>query len=179
MLLKIPFHEMGHLKSCIILLSCLFCTLFSYAQEHDKHEHARNEIGFSSGALYAFKHNEWGCGTHLHYFRTLSLHSKWSLGGGIEHAWVDGTHFNVGAGVKYQLFDRLSISALPGVIFFLHNETGTPNTHERGKTLFSLHFELVYDLFHWEKFHLGTVLDYSWAKKDSHAMIGIHAAFCF
>ena len=149
-----------------------------YAEEHEhhKHEHSRNEIGFSSGALYAFGHSEWGGGLHLHYFRTLKPHSKWSLGGGIEQAWVDGSHFNAGAGVKYQLLERLSISALPGVSFISHNET---DTHRSPKTLFTLHFELVYDILHWDKFHLGTVLDYSWEKGDQHAMLGIHAAYCF
>jgi len=150
-----------------------------YAQEHHTHEHSRNEIGFSGGGLYAFGHREWGGGLHLHYFRTLGLHSKWSLGAGFEQAWVDGSHFNAGAGVKYQLFDRLSISALPGVSFIAHRKTDTHGTHTPRKTLFTLHFELVYDIFHWEHFHLGTVLDYSWEKGDQHAMIGIHAAFCF
>jgi len=155
--------------------------LSGYAQEneHDKHEHARNEIGFSGGALYALSHNELGGGVHLHYFRTLSLHSKWSLGGGVEYAWVDGNHFNVGAGIKYQLFDRMSISTFPGVTFLPHNETDTHNTNEQRNTLFTFHFELVYDLFHFEKFHLGVVLDYSFGEKDSHAMIGLHTAFCF
>ena len=174
---------MRHLKRYFILLSCLCCTLFIYAQnnenEHHKHEHLRNEIGFSGGALYAFGHNEWGSGVHLHYFRTLGLHSKWSFGGGFEQAWVDGSHFNVGVGVKYQLFDRMSISSLPGVTFLSHKDTDMHNAHEVQKTLFSLHFELVYDLFHWENFHLGTVFDYSWKKNDPHMMLGIHAAFCF
>ena len=172
---------MTYLKKFIIIFFCLFCTQFIYTQEHEhnRHEHLQNEIGFSSGVLYAFGHKEWGYGTHLHYFRMLGMHSKWSLGGSIEHACVDGNHFNVGAGVKYQLFDRLSISALPGVTILSHNGTETHNTHDLRKALFSLHFELVYDLFHWEKFHLGTVLDYSWEKNDSHTMLGIHAAFCF
>jgi hypothetical protein len=164
-----------NLKRFIILLSCVCCTLFTYAQEH-KHEHFRNEIGFSGGALYAFRHHEWGTGLHVHYFRTLWLHSKWAFGGGFEQAWIDGNHFNVGAGMKYQLIDRLSISALPGVSFISHKKA---DTHQPRKTLFTLHFELVYDIFHWENFHLGTVLDYSWGKSDPHAMIGIHAAFCF
>jgi len=149
-----------------------------HAQEHERHshEHSRNEIGFSGGALFAFGHHEWGSGLHLHYFRNVKPHSKWSLGGGIEQAWVDGTHFNIGAGVKYQLFDRLSISALPGISFIAHKET---DTNEKRKTLLTLHFELVYDIFHWDDFHLGTVLDYSWEKNDRHAMLGIHAACCF
>jgi hypothetical protein len=169
------------MKKIIFLFPCLFCVSFIYAQEHEHHghEHSRNEIGFSGGALYAFGHNEWGSGLHLHYFRTLRLHSKWSLGGGVEQVWVDGSHFNVGAGVKYQLLERLSISALPGISFISHNETDAHSAEKPPKTLFALHLELVYDLFHWDKFHLGTVLDYSWEKRDSHAMLGIHAAYCF
>ena len=151
------------------------------AQEHERHthKHLRNEIGFSGGALYAIGHKEWGGGVHLHYFRTLKPHSKLSLGGGIEQAWVDGSHFNIAAGAKYQIFDRLSISALPGASFITHKETATHDTHEQKKTLFTIHFELVYDIFHWDKIHLGTVLHYSWKAKDQHAMIGVHIAYCF
>ena len=159
-----------------ILIFCLFCVQISYSQHHEHHEHLRNEIGFSGGALYDFGHREWGGTIHLHYFRTLNLHSKWSLGASLEQAWVNGAHFNVGAGLKYQILDKLSLSALPGISFVSHNET---HTHQQPKALFNLHFELVYDFFHWDKFHLGTVLDYSWSKRDSHSMLGFHAALGF
>ena len=163
----------------IILTYCLFCVLSIHAQEHEHtHEHARNEIGISGGPLYASKHKEWGIGVHLHYFRTLSLHSKWSLGGSLEQAWVDGNHFNMSAGVKYQLLDKMSIAALPGVTFFSHNATDIHDTN-KSQRLLALHFEWVYDLFHWDNFHIGTVIDYSWTKTDPHIMAGVHAAFCF
>ena len=175
------------MKKVLLTISLLVCYYGSiYAQEHEHnehcnhehrgHEHSRNEIGFSGGVLYGFGHNEWGSGLHLHYFRTLKPNSKWALGGGIEQAWVDGSHFNVGVGAKYQIFDRLSISTLPGVSFFSHKET---DVLEAQKALFTLHFELVYDIFHWEKFHLGAVADYSLTKIDRHGMLGIHAAYCF
>lgn len=163
----------------ISLLILSFGNICAQEHEHHAHEHSRNEIGFSGGVLYAIGHNEWGSGLHLHYFKTLKLYSKWSLGGGIEQALVDGSHFNVSAGVKYQIFDRLSVSALPGMSFISHKEIDTHDTHEPKKALFTLHFELVYDIFHWNKFHLGAVLDYSWERNDQHAMIGIHTAYCF
>ncbi len=169
---------MKHLKIFTILFSSLFYVALTYAQDHG-HEHSRNEIGLSGGALYAFDHEVWGGGVHLHYFRTLGLHSKWSLGGSVEQAWIDGNHFNISAGVKYQLFDRLSIGVLPGVTFFSHDEADIHDTHESENARFTLHFELVYDLFHWDRFHLGPAFDYSWTKNDSHAMIGIHFAYCF
>lgn len=171
---------MKYFKINFILLFCLFFCQISYSQEneHHGHNHSRNEIGFSGGVVYAFGHNEGGGAAHLHYFRTLGLHSKWSLGGGIEQAWVNGSHFNVGAGVKYHILNKLSISALPGGSFVLHNKTNTP-VDKHSKVLFALHFELVYDIFYWNKFHLGTVLDYSWSYRDSHTMLGIHAAFEF
>ena len=171
---------MNHLKKSIILIFISFCTPIVYACEHDHdtHEHSRNEIGFSTGALYAFEHKEWGVGIHLHYFRTLKPHSKWSLGGGFEQAWVDGSHFNVSAGAKYQLLNRMSIALLPGITFLSHNETDdTRKLHP--KCFFALHSELVYDLLHWKNFHIGVVIDYSWTQIESHAMIGIHSAFCF
>lgn len=165
----------------ISILFAMFCTPIIYSQEHDHHTHAHllNEIGLSSGAFYAFGHQEWGSGIHIHYFRTLSPHSKWALGGSIEQAWIDGSHFNLSVGAKYQLFDKMSIAAFPGITFFSHNEADIHNVPKHTKDAFSLHFEMMYDLLHWEKFHFGAVIDYSLTKKDSHAMIGIHAAFCF
>jgi len=152
-----------------------------YAQDHghSEHAHERNEIGVSGGALYAFGHDEWGGGAHIHYFRSVGARGKWSLGGSFEQAWVDGSHYNLGVGVKYQLFNRLSIATFPGVTFFSHKENDEHAAHEQLNNRFTLHFELVYDLFYWNDFHFGTVLDYSLLKNDSHAMIGIHAAFCF
>jgi len=166
------------MKTNIFLLFCLFYMPFIHAQEHN-HEHARNEIGFGGVAIYSFGHESWGSGAHLHYFRTLGLHSKWSLGGGFEQVWGIGSHFNVGAGVKYQLLNRLSLGLIPGVTFFSHNETDVDHRHEQRETQFTTHFELIYELFHFSHFHIGTVLDYSLTKDDSHAGLGIHAAFCF
>jgi len=167
------------MKKFLLLISMLLFLCESMnAQEHG-HSYERNEVGVSGGALYGFGHNEWGSAIHLHYFRTLGLHSKWSLGGGIEQAWVDGKHFNIGAGVKYQLLPRLSIASLPGITFISHSEADTHYAHKHKKALFALHFELVYDLFQWNDYHFGAVLDYAWKKSDPHAMIGVHAAFCF
>ncbi len=167
---------MKYLTIIVISVIGLFNGIMLQAQEHG-HEHLRNEIGISGGVLYSFEHHIWGGGVHLHYFRTLNLHSKWSLGGGIEQAWVDGSHFNVGAGGKYQPFDRLSIGVMPGVTFFSHQEHD--GQESQGKAKFTFHFELTYEMFHWEKFHAGPTLEYSWVKDDSHIMVGIHAAYSF
>lgn len=154
-----------------------------HGQHHHGHSHSRNEIGVSGGAIYSFDHKEWGTGAHLHYYRTLGDHSKWSLGGMAEYANIHGSHITVGAGAKYQLTDRFSVGVLPGVTFFHHDDDHThvdlPDHDHDKKVMFSTHFELVYDLFHWEKFHLGPVVDFSLSKNDSHGMIGIHAAYCF
>ena len=172
---------MKYFRILIVLIITVFYVSFLHAQEHGhhEHEHARNEIGLSSGALYSLGHHEWGSGVHLHYFRTLGLHSKWSLGSSTEWAWAGGNHFNVSAGAKYQLFNRLGMSLFPGVTFFPYHEAAMHHTHKPQKAHFALHAELVYDLFYWDDFHIGTVIDYSWTKDDSHAMIGVHAAFCF
>ena len=142
-----------------------------------------NEIGISAGALYSSDHKEWGATAHIHYFRAISPYSSWSLGGGVEHAQLDGSHWTFAAGIKYELFDHFSFSVLPGVKFLNHdysdNNNMTGNTEPEKKTLFSLHFEVVYDLFHWERFHLGPAIDYAWAKNHSHFMVGIHGAFSF
>ena len=132
--------------------------------------HSRNEVGISAGALYSPDHKEWGQTAHIHYFRTISYYSHWSLGGSVEQAWLDGSHWTFAAGAKFQPFDHFSLSVLPGIKLFSDNNT---------KTLFSLHFEAVYDLFHWDKFHLGPAIDYAWAKNHTHFMLGIHGAFSF
>ncbi len=172
---------MRYSKILAIAIVCMFRTAILPAQEHHDHEHQRNEIGFSGGAIYTFDHKTWGGGVHLHYFRTLGVHSKWSLGGGFEQVWIEGNHFTLGAGVKYQVIDRLSIGILPGVTFFKHDEHDSTDEHDDSgyHSRFSAHLEVVYDLFHWEKLHMGPTIDYSWAKNDSHIMVGIHAAFCF
>ena len=162
------------MQKIILLFSFLCYVSMIHAQEH-RHEHARNEIGIGSGALYSIGHKEWGVGTHAHYFRTLTLHSKWSLGGSLEQVWGIGSHLNVSAGIKYQLFERLSLALYPGVTFFSHKD----HLHKKREARYTTHFELIYDLFHWEHFHIGTVLDYSLTKGDSHIALGLHAAFCF
>ena len=165
---------------CLSILFLLLPAFAAHAQDHHGHHHQRNEIGLSAGALYAIDHSEWGVGVHLHYFRTLADHSRWAVGGFAEQAWIGDSHTSLGAGVKFEPVRRLYLGAFPGVTFAKHEEEHDGHTHdESGGTRFSLHFEVGYDLFHWEQFHLGPVFDYSWAKRDSHIMIGIHAAFCF
>ena len=152
-------------------------------ENHKHHHHDRNEIGISGGSVYMPDHNIWGGSIHIHYFRTLNPHSKWSLGTNLEQVWDrEHGHFTIGAGVKYQIIDRLSIGLLPGITFHHHDEHDTAHghTHDSGiNTTFSMHIEAVYDLFHWKNFHLGPAIDYSWSKEDAHFMVGIHAAYCF
>lgn len=172
------------MRILIILLSLALLPLMLVAQEHN-HSHARNEFGISPGASYSPSHKSWGFGIHAHYFRTLGLHSPWSIGGSLEQVSLHGTHWTVGAGVKYRLIDRLSIAVIPGVTFFGHNEDEHDHaSHEAGdkhnnNLKFSTHFELVYDLIHLEYFHFGPAIDYSWSKHDAHFMFGIHCAYGF
>ncbi len=162
---------MNYIKFVTVLLVCLINAGLLQAQEHH-HEHAENEAGISGGAVYSLEHKEWSSGVHVHYFRMLEPHSKWSLGGEFETVFGDDVHFTIGAGVKYQIIDDWSIGLLPGITFSKHDSS-------KYEPSFSLHFETVYDLFHWEKFHLGPAIDYSWSKEDSHISIGVHAAYCF
>ncbi len=162
-----------HIKIFISSLSFIFTFISLSAQEHH-HSHARNEVGLSTGAIYAPNDKMWGVGAHIHYFRTLSEHSKWALGGSFEEAWAEGNHFSIGAGVKYEVIERLELGLLPGITFLKHEEG------ESGySTHFSLHVEAVYVLFEWKHFHLGPAIDYSWLKGDTHFMLGVHAAFSF
>ena len=171
-------------KTLLILCLCAFSPYFVKAEEHHHgHSHSRNEIGLSGGAMYSSDHKKWGAGTHIHYYRTFTAHSKWSFGAMAEYAYIDGSHTTLGAGIKYEIIHGLNIGILPGVTFLehKHKEDGhdAGHSHKHKKTQFSTHFELVYDLIHLDKFHFGPVLDYSVSKGDNHGMIGVHAAFCF
>ena len=130
-----------------------------------------NEIGISAGTIYSPNHEEWGKAAHIHYFRTISRSGSWSLGGSVEQAWIDGSHWAFAAGVKYQL-DHFSLGVLPGVMLLNHDNA-------EKKTLFSIHSEIVYDLIHLQKFHLGPAIDFAWAKNHTHLMFGIHGALSF
>lgn len=150
----------------------------TYAQEHH-HDHPRNEIGISPGVTYSPSHDEWGFGVHAHYFRTLGEHSPWALGGSLEQVSSHGSHWTVGAGAKYEIFDKLNIGVMPGVTFFHHTHEHAEEHEHTKKARFSMHFELGYDLIHTEHFHFGPAIDYSWTKHDNHLMLGIHCAYGF
>lgn len=63
------------MKVLYIIAVCMFCFIPKLHAQHN-HSHQRNEIGMSTGALYATDHKEWGAGLHIHYFRTLGNHSR-------------------------------------------------------------------------------------------------------
>lgn len=157
-----------------------------YAQHDDEHHHhGLNEIGVNFGSLYAIDDKGWGAGVHMHYFRSLGEHSRWAIGGFVEQTLFMDNHFAMGVGAKFNLLDRLSLTAMPGIVFTKHDHSDHDHDHEdhshdnSTKTKFSVHTELTYVLFEWGKFHMGPAIDYSWSKDDSHMMLGVHAAFDF
>lgn len=168
----------------IILFFTLLWPLSLSAQDHH-HSHARNEIGISPGAVYSPTHKNWGFGLHAHYFRTLGPHSRWALGGGVESVFSHDSHWTIGAGARYHILDNLSVALLPGITFLNHDQDD--HHHEAGETTqahnlnvkFSAHIEVVYDLIHFEHFHIGPAIDFSWSPGDAHFMLGIHCAYIF
>lgn len=171
------------MKACLITLLLTSLPFSGIAQEHE-HIHARNEIGISPGATYSPSHKSWGLGIHAHYFRTLSDHSPWALGGSLEQVFLHGNHWTIGAGARYEIFERLNISVMPGITFFSHNEEHNHAAHGENDShpssvQFSTHFEIAYDLIELEHFHFGPAIDYSWSNHDSHFMFGIHCAYGF
>lgn len=169
------------MRTYLLVVVCLMLfPAYLASQEHD-HGHARNEIGISPGVTYSPSHRNWGVGVHAHYFRTLGEHSPWALGGSLEQVFAHGAHWTVSVGGKFQVIDRLNLVVMPGVTFFKHEgEHGHEADHEHtGKAQFSVHFEIGYDLIHWEHFHLGPAIDYSWSKYDTHFMLGVHCAYAF
>lgn len=163
----------------LLLMACLLIVPTVYAQH--THHHARNEIGISPGATYSLSHKTWGVGVHAHYFRTLSDHSRWSLGGGLETVFAHGTHWTVNVGAKYEIIEGLYLAAMPGISFFKskHHHEFEENHEHNEKVKPSLHVELSYDLIHTEFFHIGPAIDFSWCKNDNHFMIGVHFGYDF
>lgn len=165
------------MRTFIFIIALIIPVCIS-AQEHT---HARNEIGISPGITYSPSHHNWGFGIHAHYFRTLSEHSPWALGGSVEQVNAHGSHWTISVGGKYEILDRLNVAVMPGITFLKHNhEHSHEADHEhRSRAQFSTHFEISYDLIHLEHFHLGPAIDYSWSKHDTHFMLGIHCAYGF
>lgn len=167
----------------VVLGLILFFPITLFAQHN--HSHPRNEIGISPGAVYSPSHKAWGVGIHAHYFRTLSEHSPWALGGSVEQVFTHGNHWTISAGASYRFLDRMTLAVMPGVTFFQHDDEGhSHDLHEAEdahlkRARFSTHFELVYELIHWKHFHAGPALDYSWSRHDQHFMIGVHCSYAF
>lgn len=136
------------------------------ASQHDSHAHARNEIGLGLGTAYEVGHNEWTAAYHLHYFRTITPHSRWAVGGGVEYLRGEESHTELAVGVRYEPIERMHFTLMPGVTI-----TETPRL--------SLHAEATYELLHFGNFHLGPVVGYGWSKSHSHLSAGIHAAISF
>lgn len=169
------------MKVIASILFLLFFPTYSMAQEQN-HTHARNEIGISPGATYSPSHQSWGFGCHVHYFHTLGEHSPWAVGGSLERIFTHGSHWTIGAGIKYRVLDRLNIAVMPGITFPGHDEEhdhADEADHHNNNPKFSAHFEVVYDLIHLKHFHFGPAVDYSWSKNDSHLSLGIHCAYAF
>lgn len=182
--MNLSSHRIKTGCTAIMALLLYLSPIKAKAQEHE-HSHARNEIGISPGATYSPSHKTWGFGIHAHYFRTLSEHSRWAVGGSVEQVSSHGSHWSLSVGPKYQILDRLSVAVMPGITFFKHDDDGhDPETHAAddshdARRRFSLHTELVYDLIHLDHFHLGPTVDYSWSRNDAHFMIGVHCAYSF
>lgn len=173
---------MRHIR---LIIGCWMMILpaILFAQHH--HDHPRNEIGISPGVTYSPSHQTWGLGIHAHYFRTLSEHSPWALGGSIEQVFTHGNHWTLSAGASYRLWEGLTLAVMPGVTFFKHDDEGHEHAlyqaadEHRKRARFSTHFELAYELIHWKHFHAGSAIDYSWSRHDSHFMLGVHCAYAF
>lgn len=158
-------------KSLLLLVLVILCAdLKVKAQEnHKKHEcggHPRNELGLGASAAYEVNHREWAPSFHLHYFRALTPHSRWALGGGIEYMKEEKRHFEIGLGVRYELIEKLHLTVVPGVTV-------------TDKARFSVHSEVVYEVLHCGRFHLGPVAGYAWSKGHAHCSIGLHTAIGF
>ena len=153
-------------KILVFAVVAFTAVLAAQAQNKETHEHPRNEIGLGVSGVYEIEHGEWAPGFHAHYFRSITPHSRWAWGGGLEYVKGDENHVEIGVGVRYEPVRRLQLSVMPGVSI-------------SDKARFSLHTELIYEALHVGKFHLGPVVGYAWTKDHSHLSAGIHGAFAF
>lgn len=155
------------MKKILVFTIIVFAAIsVAQAQHKDTHNHPRNEVGLSVGAAYEIEHKEWKSAIHGHFFRTFTAHSRWAWGVGAEYIPGSETHFEVGAGMRFEPIGGLQLSLMPGVSV-------------TDKARFSLHTEAIYEAIHIGKFHLGPVVGYAWTKDHSHLSAGVHAAFAF
>ncbi len=156
------------MKKVLLFTALIACSVqFLKAQQKQiEHQHPRNEIGIGAGAAYEFNHREWLPSFHFHYFRTISPHSHWALGGGVEYLKSDEKHVEIALGARYQPIENLHLTLLPGVTM-------------TDKVRFSVHVEAIYEVVHIDRFHLGPVFGYAWSHAHSHCSVGIHLAVSF
>ena len=157
----------------IILLVIIASPGFSSpnGNKHNHHHgHGRWELGVALGGVYLLNEDEFALGMHFHVLRRLDGLQRLNIGLGFETVFDEHTHFNSSIVFKYDIWKGLSGLVSPGVLLLKHD-----NSWERH---FSTHFEILYE-FQVGHFHIGPVLEYSYAKNDNHVMLGLHLGYSF
>ena len=147
-------------------------TLFSevYAQEeHDHHDHYKNEVGGALGIVFNLKEQHTASGFHLHYTRMFSgkLHN-FGITPGVEFIVGKDVHYTLHLMLVYRPTHGWWLGAGPGITYFQHHD----------EVDFSGHIETGYE-FDAGSIHFGPVIEYSWSTDDQHIMLGLHLGVPF
>ncbi|MBP9674894.1 MAG: hypothetical protein KBD63_07330 [Bacteriovoracaceae bacterium] len=134
------------------------------------HEHKKWEFGTALGVVPILNEDEVSWGIHAHLLRSMESIKRLKIGFGLENIFDEHAHINTSAVFNYQISQGFSASYSPGILFFKENS--------KWEKYFSSHFEFLYE-FEIGNYHLGPIVEYSYAKVDQHLMFGIHFAFGF
>ncbi len=167
-------HTFDHMKIWYTLFAIAF-SLNAFAQipehsvddDHQHHDHHKNEIGVANTLVYFLNEKTVNYGLHIHFVRGIS-ESKFGIGLGFERIFDDHGHNTLGLVVAYRPIEKLGFSLSPGLTF----EDGNPQAN------FALHFETSYE-FEIGNFHLGPIAELAYDPEDYHLSFGVHVGFGF
>jgi hypothetical protein len=147
----------------IIYAAILSLSFPLLAQDHEHHDHHRNELGLENTLIYLPSEEALAYGMHLHYMHNFK-ESPFGLGLALERIFDEHGHTTVGIALGYRLLEPMHLSLTPG----LSIEDG------HGHALSSsLHGEVLYE-FLFGHFHIGPALSAGWSPEDMHYGLGLH-----
>ncbi|MBE0641693.1 MAG: hypothetical protein IH599_06630 [Bacteroidales bacterium] len=147
----------------VLFVALFFFTCPLLAQDHDHHDHHRNELGLENALIYLPSEEALAYGIHLHYLHNFT-ESPFGLGLALERIFDEHGHTTAGIALGYRLLEPMHLSITPG----LSIEDG--HDHELSP---SLHGEVLYE-FLFGHFHIGPALSAGWSPEDVHYGLGLH-----
>ena len=142
-------------------------TVLSQSHDHEEHADHTHHLGFATGLVYVFEEDAFAAALHLHYTYLFEIgETHLGAGAGVETILDEHQHIATSVHLSYFPVHSLGLTIAPGILF------------TEGDGQFSLHLEASYE-FILGSIHLGPVVEYAYAKDDSHLMFGLHVGLGF